>query len=48
MVDAIDVLEVVAAIVALDVIAAIVLDVVIVRSADHAVYGLLMPGALSG
>ena len=45
MVDAIDVREVVAAVVALDVLAAVVLDV---ESADDALDGVLTPGALNG
>ena len=46
VVDAIDVREVVAAVVALDVLAAAVLDDV--GSADDALDGVLTPGALSG
>ena len=45
VVDAIDVREVVAAVVALDVLAAVVLDV---GSGDDALDGVLTPGALSG
>ena len=45
VVDAIDVREVVAAVVALDVLAAVFLDV---GSGDDALDGVLTPGALSG
>ena len=45
VVDAIDVREVVVAVVALDVFAAVVLDV---GSTDDALDGVLTPGALSG